>query len=133
MPQFDAKSAGRISRTVRRDERGLRNIRSRRGRYTDKRAPLVKFELLEELIQWSGDVVTAARKTWDPSADGGDGGYTVDCEDVIYVADYNKVGYNADEGGFGVAEMHARENEPQWVGTIIDLCCPGDEQGTCTS
>lgn len=93
--------------------------------------PLVKFELLEDLAQWSGDVVRAARKTWDPSADGGDGGYTVDCDDVIYVADYNEVGHNADAGGYGVAEMHERDNEPKWVGTIIDLCCPGDEQGNC--
>lgn len=132
MPQFDDQSTRRIAKSVRYTERQVRNDRTRRGRYTDKRAPLVKFELLEALDQWSGDVVEAARKTWDPSADGGDGGYTVDCNDTLYVADYNDVGHTAGVGGFGVAEMHARANEPQWVGTIIDLCCPGDEQGECS-
>lgn len=130
MPQFDRKSTERISKTVRREERRLRNIRARRARYTDKRQKLVMFELLQALTQWSGDVVQAARKTWDPSADGGAGGYTVDCSDIIYVADFNKVGHNAGVNGFGAAEMHARA-DGTWVGTIIDLCCPGDEQGTC--
>ena len=129
--QFDSNAMGRVSKTVRRDERALRNARGHRARYTDTRSPLAMFELLEALDQFSGDVVQAARKTWDPSANGGDGGYTVDCTDVIYVADYNAVGHTAGIGGFGVAEMHGRQNEPQWVGVIIDLCCPGDEQGVC--
>lgn len=130
MPQFDKKSAERISKTVRRDERGRRNGRGHRARYTDKRAPLVKFELLEDLVQWSGETVEAARKSWDPSADSGKGGYTVDCDDVVLVADFNEVGHEADVGAFGAAEMHARA-DGTWVGTIIDLCCRGDEQGSC--
>ena len=129
--QFDSNAMGRVSKTVRRSERAVRNPQTDRARYTDTRSPLRMFELLEDLVQWSGDVVQAAVKTWDPSAKGGDGGYTVNCNDIIYVADYNGVGHTAGIGGFGVAEMHGRQNEPQWVGTIIDLCCPGDEQGIC--
>lgn len=93
----------------------------------------VEFELLEELVQWSGDVVRAARKTWDPSADGGKGGLIADCENVIYVGDYNKEGHNADVGGFGKCYMRQRVNSPKWVGVIYDLCCPGDEKGVCLS
>lgn len=133
MAEFDDQSARRISTTVRREERRVRNQRGRRQRFANKRAPLVKFELLQDLDQWSGDVVQAARKTWDPSADDGNGGYVVDCNDIVFVADYNQVGHTAAAGGFGAAEMHARDNGPKWVGTIIDLCCPGDEKGVCSA
>ena len=133
MPQFDAQSAKRIAKTVRYTERRLRNVSWHRARYTDNRPTLVMFELLENLAQWAPLTapVMAARKTWDPTVNGGDGGYTVDCADIIYVADFNRVGHTANKGGFGAAEMHARVNEPQWVGVIIDLCCPGEEQGAC--
>lgn len=131
MPGFDRQSAKRISRTVRRDERAIRGGPSHRARYTNPRNTLVFFELLEELEQWSTDPVRAARKTWDPSANSGKGGFEVDCEDIVYVGDYNEVGHNAGIGGFGAAEMHGRDNEPEWVGVIIDLCCPDDEQGEC--
>ncbi len=131
MPQFDANARSRISKTVRRDERALRNPTGPRGRYTDTRSPLRAFELLEALTQWSGDIVQAAVKTWNPALNGGNGGYSVDCGNIIYVADYNEVGHTAGVGGFGMAEMHGRENEPRWVGVIIDLCCPDDEQGVC--
>lgn len=131
MPQFDQQSNRRISKTVRGWERRKRNERARRARYTDKRAPMVEFELLEDLDQWSGAVVRAARRKWDPSANGGNGGYFVDCDDIIYVADYNEVGHNASAGGYGMAQMRGRDNEPRWVGVIFDLCCPGDEQGEC--
>ncbi len=130
MPQFDTKSAGRISKTVQREERRLRNLPSRRARYTDKHPQLLKFELLQALDKFSGDVVQAARKTWSPSADSGAGGYTVDCDDIVLVADFNETGWEAGVGGFGAAEMHARE-DGTLVGTIIDLCCPGDERGVC--
>ncbi len=91
---------------------------------------LVMFELLEDLAQFTGDLVDAAVKTWDPTANGGDGGYTVDCADIIKVADFNEVGHWAGDGGFGVAEMHVNGNGIR-AGTIIDLCCPGDEKGVC--
>lgn len=92
---------------------------------------LVMFELLQELVQWNGpNVVNAARKTWDPSANEGKGGYTVDCDDVVLVADFNEVGHTAGDGGFGVAVMQRREDGTP-VGTIIDLCCPTEEQGGC--
>lgn len=92
---------------------------------------LQMFELLESLNQFSGDIVLAARKFWNPSADSGNGGYIVDCDDTFYVADYNEVGHTAGAGGFGTAEMHVRDNAPTEVGVILDLCCPGDEQGSC--
>ena len=130
MVQFDAKSAGRISKSVRYTERQTRNIRSQRGRWHGREPQIVMFELLEALAQWSGDVVTAARKNWDPGTANGVGGYIVDCDDVILVADFNEVGHNAGNGGFGTAIMHARA-DGTLVGTIIDLCCPGDEQGVC--
>ena len=92
----------------------------------------VYFELRAELVQWSGDIVDAARKTWDPTADGGKGGYTVpDCADTIKVGDLNEIGHNAGVEGYGSGIMHERENEPYWVCVIDDLCCPGDEQGSC--
>lgn len=131
MPGFDKQSAERIAATVKSYESRLRNPRGHRARYAHKRMTLVKFELLEALTQWSGDIVQAARKTWDPTAADGNGGYTVDCDDIVYVADFNEVGHNAGVGGYGAAEMHARQNSPQWVGTIVDLCCPGEEQGSC--
>jgi hypothetical protein len=93
---------------------------------------MVMFELLEDLGQWSGDTVEAARKTWDPEANDGEGGYSVECDDIIYVGDFNEVGHTAGEGGYGTAIMHARE-DGVLVGTIIDLCCPGDEMGTCNA
>lgn len=130
MPQFDNKSVARISKTVQTVERRLRNIRSQRGRYTDKHAQLLKFELLQALDKFSIVVVQAARKNWDPTANSGAGGYVVDCDDIVLVADFNETGWEAGVGGFGVAEMHARE-DGVLVGTIIDLCCPGDEQGEC--
>ena len=98
----------------------------------DDSSEIVMFELLEDLGQWSGDTVEAARKTWDPSANDGDGGYTVDCTDIIYVGDFNEVGHVAGDGGNGACIMHPREDGTE-VGTIIDLCCPGDETGTCAT
>ncbi len=92
---------------------------------------VVRFELLEELTQFSGDIVDAARKTWDPTANGGDGGFTVDCDDIIKVGDLNEVGHFAGVNGFGRGIMEERENAPYWVCVIDDLCCPGDEQGEC--
>lgn len=93
--------------------------------------PYVAFELLAPLAQWTGGIVNAARKTWDPTAAGGEGGYTVDCADIIKVGDLNKVGHNAGVGGFGFGIMRERENAPYWVCVIIDLCCLGDEKGEC--
>lgn len=131
MPEFDHQSARRISTTVRREERRVRGRQGPRQRWAGKRAPMVEFELLEALNQWSGDIVLAARKLWVPSLNSGDGGYTVDCDDVFYVADFNEVGHNAGVGGFGMAQMRGRDNEPRWVGVIFDLCCLGDEMGGC--
>ena len=99
----------------------------------DGGSAVVYFELLEELVQWSGDIVNAARKTWDPTANSGDGGFTVDCDDIIKVGDLNEVGHNAGVNGFGRGVMHERKNDPYWVCVIDDLCCPGDEQGECGS
>lgn len=127
---FDGQSQRRISRTVLDTESRRKNARSRRGRWGSKRSPLVMFELLEALTQFSGDVVQAARKTWDPRANSGAGGYTVDCSDIILVGDFNETGHAAGKNGFGVAEMHGRE-DGTLVGVIIDLCCPDDEQGSC--
>jgi len=131
MPQFDDRSAKRIAKTVQGWERRKRNERPRHPKFANKRAPLVAFELLEAYTQWSLVPVRAARRNWSRSANDGDGGYVTDCADIIYVCDYNLVGHTAGVGGYGMAEMHARDNEPTWVGVIIDLCCPGDEQGEC--
>ena len=56
-----------------------------------------------------------------------------DCDDTIYVSDYNEEGYHAGAGATGKCYMRQRENSPKWVGVIFDLCCDGDEQGTCWS
>ena len=95
----------------------------------------VEFELLEELEQWSGDIVEAAPRTWDPTANGGNGGFTVRCDTPIMVGDLAEIGHNAGIKGYGWGIMQETENE-QWNGThwvcvIHDLCCRGDEQGTC--
>lgn len=131
MADFDTQSIRRVSSTVRGWERRLHNERARQPRFRNKRAPLVEFELLEALAQFSGDIVLAARKLWVPSLNGGDGGFTVDCADTFFVADFNEVGHTAGVGGFGMAQMRGRTSEPRWVGVIFDLCCPGDEQGVC--
>ena len=82
--------------------------------------------LLEELVQFSGDTVDAARKLWSPSAND----YTVDCTDIIRVSDKNKVGHNADVNGFGAVFGHRLANGTmEWI--LFELCCPGDEKGEC--
>lgn len=96
----------------------------------DDGGDLVRFELLEALVQWSGDRVTAARKVWDPTAAEGEGDYVVDCDDTFLVADLNEVGHNAGVNGYGVCEMVVKGDGTP-IGSILDLCCPGDEQGTC--
>lgn len=130
MAQFDDQSIKRISRTVRGWERRQKNGPSRRGRWQNKPGKIVFFELLEALTQWSGSYVSAARRYWDPAASYGNGGWVTDCDDTLIVADLNAVGHTAGAGGLGCAVMNARE-DGTLVGTIIDLCCPGDEQGEC--
>lgn len=97
---------------------------------TDYTTRLVRFELLEPLEQWSNALVQAGWKTWDPTANGGNGLFVTDCEDVLLVADSNEVGHNAGTGGYGTVTIHIREDGTP-VGSILDLCCPGDEQGSC--
>lgn len=129
MPQFDDKSIARISRTVRGWEARLKSQRQHRGRWQGGNTRVVFFELLETLTQWSGTVVQAARREWDPN-EGTYGAWVTDCTDIILVGDLNNVGHNAGVGGFGCAVLNAR-SDGTLIGTIIDLCCPGDEKGVC--
>jgi hypothetical protein len=89
----------------------------------------VYFTLDAELEQFTGDIVDATEKIWDPTAESGDGGFT--CGGTIQVGDLNYVGHTAAAGGEGSGIMHEREKDPYWVCVIDDLCCPGDEQSKC--
>lgn len=93
----------------------------------------VKFELLQTLAKFPNPIVPvlAAYRNWVTTLNNNHGGWETDCDDTFLVADYNEVGYEANVGGFGVASLHLRAREPRTVGTITDLCCPGDEKGTC--
>lgn len=93
--------------------------------------PVVEFELLEAYTQFSDTPVQAAVKTWSPSAKSGKGGYTVDCTHIIRVCDFNKEGFEAGDGGYGKCYMRQRTTSPKWAGVIFNLCCPGEEQGSC--
>jgi len=130
MPGFDDQSVRRISRTVREHERRRRNERGQRGRYNAKRQRPVYFELLAELEQFSGDFVLAARRTLDMSLNSGRGGLVTDCSDTLLVADLNDVGHTAGVGGLGKGWAY-RASTGELIVIIDDLCCPGEEQGTC--
>lgn len=87
----------------------------------------VYFTLEAELTQFTGIIVDATQKIWDPTADGG---FTCSTN-TIKVGDLNYVGHNAAAGGEGSGIMYERENDPYWVCVIDDLCCPGEEQDKC--
>jgi hypothetical protein len=92
-------------------------------------AGIIAFELREELVQFSGDIVEAALGVLDADTCG----ITYpNCDtNTILVADLNDVGHTAGEGGRGHAFLRSCT-----IGTvyeIIDLCCPGEEQGVCNS
>jgi len=91
----------------------------------------VRFELLENYAQFSTTPVQAARRYWNPEANSGNGGWVSDCDDIIYVCDFNGEGFEADAGGIGKCHMIQRTNSPKWVGEMYNLCCIGDEQGEC--
>ena len=92
---------------------------------------IVEFELLENYVKWSTVPVQAARRTWSSTANDGNGGFVSDCEDIIYVCDFNGEGFEADIGGMGKCYMKRRKNEPHQVGVMVNLCCKGDEIGEC--
>jgi hypothetical protein len=133
MPQFDDQSARRISRTVRQWERSQKNPRQHRKRYQRTIPEFVAFELTEVLDQWSIVPALARVRDWDPTANGGEGGFITDCSTglEIKVLDAYQVGHNAGVGGCGRCEIRGKTTDGYLLGLIHDLCCPGDEQGDC--
>lgn len=102
--------------------------------FLDQGPPRVYFELQEVLSQFAAspdNIVDAWQKTWDPTANSGTGGFLT-CGNTIRVGDLNEVGHEAGIGGYGSGTMHPTEADPYWVCVIDDLCCPGDEQGSCS-
>ncbi len=89
------------------------------------------FELKEALGQFTDDEVDAYPRYWNPSLNGGWGRLVTQCSDnlIFKVADKNEEGHTAGVGGTGKCHMYQSDNGP--IGVIFDLCCPGDEQGTC--
>jgi hypothetical protein len=84
------------------------------------------FELAEEMedINDTGvHPVKAFRAKWDPTANSGDGGYSLDCDDLdcIDVADWGKIGYYGDKGTWGKAYKMKTKNGVVWV--VFDLGC----------
>lgn len=83
----------------------------------------VAFELIEELVQWSGVAVRAYLWAWSASAGAGAGGY-VRTATEIRVADRRTIGYYGGVGAMGAAEMMPCVLSPYKIGVIYDLQCP---------
>lgn len=90
----------------------------------------IAFELKDELTALSTTPVAAYRRVFDPEANNGDGGFVTDCDDEILVADMRKVGYYGDTGAHGAGEPRHAKNGIRHV--IVDECCPGDEDPSCS-
>ena len=71
MPQFDAKSAGRISKSVRYTERQRRNIRSQRARWFGSSPPVHWGKLDANLLYDDTTGVTVTIWSGNPLADSG--------------------------------------------------------------
>jgi len=89
----------------------------------------VAFALKDALTSLADAPVLAYRRVWDPTLHSGHGGFTVDCDKEIYVADWREVGYYGEIGAHGAAEPRNCDNGV--VHVICDLCCSGDEDPQC--
>ncbi|WP_455387499.1 hypothetical protein [Petrachloros mirabilis] len=134
MSQFDDQSIKRISAVVRYVERQQRNLMHLLRTYKRTQRDSVPFELTETYTQWSTTPALAIVRTFDITANDGNGGFVTDCADglVIKVIDGYETGHNAAAGGLGRCEIRGKTTDGYALGFILDLCCPGDEQGTCT-
>jgi hypothetical protein len=103
----------------------MRNTFGRRGRWVTVQPEIWSFVLAETLPQWGTppDVpVDAYRLVYDPSLNSGWGGFAVDCDQPMKVADWYSVGFFGIAGAPGWAEMHGSDNGD--IGIIRGLVCP---------
>ena len=89
----------------------------------------VAFELAEALTALATVPVNAYRRVWDPSLNYGWGGFEVDCDDLIKVVDWRRVGYYGAIGAHGAGIPRMSDNGV--IHVICDLVCTGDEDPNC--
>jgi hypothetical protein len=85
----------------------------------------IAIELAGTLVKFSNALVDAYIRTWDPCVSA----FVTDCSEIIQVADKRGVGYEGVAGALGAVELFVGSSG--CVGVLVDLCCPGDETGTC--